>query len=64
MRFERLIELKKLIGNICDNYVFDDDEHEKFNGILNEQIISVNAASEVTIKQLINEFGECKPSKD
>ncbi|MCP4393472.1 MAG: hypothetical protein GY804_04290 [Alphaproteobacteria bacterium] len=64
MKFERLIDLRKLIGNICDNYVFDNDEYEKFNEILNEQVISVNAASEVTIKQLINEFGECKPSKD
>lgn len=57
MRFERLIQLRKVIDNICDNYTFDEIDYEKFNKILEQQITDVNSISEITIKKLINEFG-------
>ena len=64
MKFDKLIELRKLINNICDNYTFDEEECEKFNKILDSQITAVNELSELTMNALINNFGKCEPPKE
>jgi hypothetical protein len=58
MRFVKLIELREVINSICDNYVFDDIDHKRFNKILQQQIDSVNSSSKVAIDHLISEFGD------
>jgi hypothetical protein len=64
MRFKELIKLRKLINNICGNYVFDDDEYEKFNEVLESQIIAVDSISELTSNKLVSMFGRCETPKE
>jgi len=58
MRFVKLIKLREVIKGICDNYTFDDIDLGRFNKILGKQINDVNSISEITMKHLINEFGD------
>lgn len=64
MKFDKLIELRSLINNIVDNYIFDDNEYEIFNIVLGSQITAVNKISKMTSERLITLFGKCEPPKE